>query len=663
MPEPPLTRSYPWWKARTGQQRHRSEPVEPGDVREPGSAIHGARRLALGPGEPGARWRRLPPPPRSDARRSGPSAGATRSRPPSSAQSSTGVGEGLVPGGEGGGRCEGALACPRLRRREVCRLVPVARMVGRSPDPPRSWGCRGGAGVGSCRVPRHRARARPRTSAGPTGAGRRAVGGVSAGHARRSRGPPPLPGPRRDGRHRIARRAVLDCRACVWRRRRPRRPRPTGGARCRPWDGWLRTAGASGSSGSADAAGLVVAASRTTARRPRRRTGGRGRRTGCRSCPNSSVGRTLRPSAAWLARSVLRRGDGGRAGVSVCPPTTSQRAPLGRSWPQRPTAAAEPPYPPRRRRGISRSGRPARPVACLGASFLRHDADLLRQRRAPHRPRLHDGDRPTPWPAGTGCSATTSFFLTGTDEHGLKVQRAAEANGISPEEHGRPHQSSASARRWQLLDICNDDFIRTTEPRHDTAVQALPPARLRQRPHRARHLRGPLLRVLRGATTPRTTWSTASCARSTAAGRAAQGGELLLPARRASSSRCSTGTPPTPTSCSPRASATRRSGFIRRASTTSRSAARRSPGACPSRGTTRTSSTSGTTRSSTTPPRSATAPTTSGSTPWWPAVHHLIGKDILRFHCVYWPAMLLAAGIDPPRTSSSTASCWSAARR
>jgi methionyl-tRNA synthetase len=33
---------------------------------------------------------------------------------------------------------------------------------------------------------------------------------------------------------------------------------------------------------------------------------------------------------------------------------------------------------------------------------------------------------------------------------------------------------------------------------------------------------------------------------------------------------------------------------------------------------------------------------------WWPTVHHVIGKDILRFHCVYWPAMLLAAGIDPP---------------
>ncbi len=33
---------------------------------------------------------------------------------------------------------------------------------------------------------------------------------------------------------------------------------------------------------------------------------------------------------------------------------------------------------------------------------------------------------------------------------------------------------------------------------------------------------------------------------------------------------------------------------------------------------------------------------------WWPAVHHLIGKDIIRFHCVWWPAMCMAAGIEPP---------------
>ncbi len=34
---------------------------------------------------------------------------------------------------------------------------------------------------------------------------------------------------------------------------------------------------------------------------------------------------------------------------------------------------------------------------------------------------------------------------------------------------------------------------------------------------------------------------------------------------------------------------------------------------------------------------------------FWPVVHHLLGKDILRFHCVYWPAMLLSAGYEPPR--------------
>ncbi|NBT93975.1 MAG: hypothetical protein EBT47_02965 [Chloroflexi bacterium] len=34
---------------------------------------------------------------------------------------------------------------------------------------------------------------------------------------------------------------------------------------------------------------------------------------------------------------------------------------------------------------------------------------------------------------------------------------------------------------------------------------------------------------------------------------------------------------------------------------------------------------------------------------WWPADTHVIGKDITRFHCVYWPAMLMAAGVPVPR--------------
>ena len=34
---------------------------------------------------------------------------------------------------------------------------------------------------------------------------------------------------------------------------------------------------------------------------------------------------------------------------------------------------------------------------------------------------------------------------------------------------------------------------------------------------------------------------------------------------------------------------------------------------------------------------------------YWPADVQLIGKDILRFHAVYWPAFLIAAGLEPPR--------------
>jgi methionyl-tRNA synthetase len=34
---------------------------------------------------------------------------------------------------------------------------------------------------------------------------------------------------------------------------------------------------------------------------------------------------------------------------------------------------------------------------------------------------------------------------------------------------------------------------------------------------------------------------------------------------------------------------------------------------------------------------------------FWPVVHHLLAKDILRFHCVFWPAMLMSAGYDVPK--------------
>ena len=64
------------------------------------------------------------------------------------------------------------------------------------------------------------------------------------------------------------------------------------------------------------------------------------------------------------------------------------------------------------------------------------------------------------------------FFLTGTDEHGLKVAQSAEEAGLTPQE-----QADRNAARfrdaWDLLGISYDDFIRTTEPRHHAAVQEL----------------------------------------------------------------------------------------------------------------------------------------------------------------------------------------------
>lgn len=64
------------------------------------------------------------------------------------------------------------------------------------------------------------------------------------------------------------------------------------------------------------------------------------------------------------------------------------------------------------------------------------------------------------------------MFLTGTDEHGLKVQRSAEANDRTPQEQADVN-SARFREAWELLNLSNDEFIRTTEPRHHTATQTL----------------------------------------------------------------------------------------------------------------------------------------------------------------------------------------------
>ncbi|HUF76060.1 MAG TPA: methionine--tRNA ligase [Longimicrobiales bacterium] len=63
------------------------------------------------------------------------------------------------------------------------------------------------------------------------------------------------------------------------------------------------------------------------------------------------------------------------------------------------------------------------------------------------------------------------FFLTGTDEHGQKMQDTADARGVSPRELS-DEMSARFAAAWQTLEISHDRFIRTTEPEHIAVVEA-----------------------------------------------------------------------------------------------------------------------------------------------------------------------------------------------
>ena len=63
-------------------------------------------------------------------------------------------------------------------------------------------------------------------------------------------------------------------------------------------------------------------------------------------------------------------------------------------------------------------------------------------------------------------------FLTGTDEHGQKIQRKAEEKGVTPQAYV-DHIVEGIKRLWQLMDIDYDDFIRTTDERHVKCVQGI----------------------------------------------------------------------------------------------------------------------------------------------------------------------------------------------
>ena len=62
------------------------------------------------------------------------------------------------------------------------------------------------------------------------------------------------------------------------------------------------------------------------------------------------------------------------------------------------------------------------------------------------------------------------FFLTGSDEHGLKIQQKAEEAGVTPIEY-TDKIVAGFQNLWKRLSISNDDFIRTTQKRHERVVQ------------------------------------------------------------------------------------------------------------------------------------------------------------------------------------------------
>lgn len=78
------------------------------------------------------------------------------------------------------------------------------------------------------------------------------------------------------------------------------------------------------------------------------------------------------------------------------------------------------------------------------------------------------GDLLTRWHRQKG---EPTWYLTGTDEHGQKVMRTADSNGVAPQDWVDKLVKDAWLPNWRALNIANDDFIRTTSDRHKVRVQ------------------------------------------------------------------------------------------------------------------------------------------------------------------------------------------------
>lgn len=238
------------------------------------------------------------------------------------------------------------------------------------------------------------------------------------------------------------------------------------------------------------------------------------------------------------------------------------------------------------------------------------------------------------------------FFLTGTDEHGLKIAQSAEQHGVSPKEwadENAKHFEDA----WRLLGVSNDDFIRTTESRHYESVGAF------------------LQAIKDNGYIELGTYEGLYCVACEAYYTEAEAlnGKCPIHERELEwvseenyffllsrfEDRLVRYFEEHPDFVRPESKRNEALGFIKaglRDISISRSSIRWGVPVpwddrhvfyvwCDALVNYATAIGFG--------------PDPDRFSRWWPSVHHLIGKEISRFHCVWWPAMCMAAGIEPPR--------------
>ncbi len=249
-------------------------------------------------------------------------------------------------------------------------------------------------------------------------------------------------------------------------------------------------------------------------------------------------------------------------------------------------------------------------------------------------------------------------FLTGTDEHGQKVEKSAQAAGIDPQSLHRQRVAELPRPGQAVMNYSNDDFIRTTEPRHIRCLpgtvegdRCVPNAQGKRQIYLASYggwysVRDEAFwgedelvsrrRRQENSRPPARRWNGwRSRAISSASRRGATAARILRDESRFHRAGH-------PTQRGDQLRQGRAAGFVGLADQLQlgRAGAGRSGAhhVCLAR---RADQLHHRRRLSRMPRRRRSR--------YWPADLHMVGKDILRFHAVYWPAFLMAAGLAPPK--------------